>query len=148
MFEFRAFHKKGLGTAAGNLTTQLPVIEDLFPEIKGCHFGTINLELPYPIIFTYFDHRTAPIDWDHARPGHTESFDLVRATVEIVAGSAPEPAWFYIPHGSPHRADLKTQELIAKPLATKPGTSLFLRIDRDWIQAPPYPPFLGGKIVI
>jgi hypothetical protein len=144
MLEVRAIHKPGYGTAAANLAIQLPVIEASFPEIKGCHLGTINLELPYPIIFVHFDHRTEPIRW---HKNLSERFDLVRVSVEAAPDHPPAPAWIYVPHGSPHRSNLLTHELIAKTLPTKPGNQLRLRIDRDWVECP-YAPFVGWKFVV
>lgn len=149
MLEVRATHKSGTGTASRNLVTQLPVIGVAFPEINGCHFGTINLELECPIIFIGYDHRTAPIAWDMHRPTVTEQFDLVRVTVELKTSRIPKPAWVYIPHDSPHRGHLKTHEIIAKErLPTNPGDAIILRIDRDWFSAPPYYPFRGGRIIL
>jgi hypothetical protein len=148
MLEIRATHQPGTGTATRNMVTQLPMIERSFPEISGCRPGTINLKLPYPIVFACYDHRTEPIAWDPHKGIAPEQFDIIRVTVETAPGSPPEPAWIYIPYGSPHRANLRTHELIAKALPTKPGNELLLRIDRDWIEAPPYPPFLRGKIIV
>jgi hypothetical protein len=149
MLEVRAIHVSGTGKATENMATQLPIIERSFPEIRGCRPGTINLTLPYPVVFARCDHRTEPIAWDPRRPGLTEQFDIVRVTVETAPGSSPDPAWIYIPYGSPHRGNLSMHELIArKTLTTKPGNVLLLRIDRDWIEAPPYAPFAGWKIIV
>nr|WP_238539312.1 glycosyltransferase family 9 protein [Pseudomonas sp. GM55] len=105
----------GLGVATGTLARQLPLISQGFPEVGGCHPGTINLLLERPLVVTRPDHRTAPLAWTPS--GRTiEVFDLVRIALEFDHSPRRVPAWLYIAHGSPHRQTPSTHEVIAEAL--------------------------------
>jgi len=94
----------GEGNASRALKVQLPLIEKSFPELKGCHFGTINLEFEAPLILVNPDHRTPPIKWkDSLTVG--EVFDLVRVGFEIPSVSLSCDGWLYVAHRSAHRKD-------------------------------------------
>jgi hypothetical protein len=94
---------EGLNAAHNNLQTQLPLIAEEFPEVAECYHGTINVELPVPLIVVAPDHRSKPIYWDNANFPHGEVFDLLRIEFEAPLDAAPVTAWLYIPHGSPAR---------------------------------------------
>ena len=112
----------GLGVASGTLARQLPLISRGFPEIKGCHPGTINLELARPLIVTKPDHRTAPLAWTPSGRT-TEVFDLLRIGLEFDHRERIVPAWLYIAHASPHRRTPTIHEVIAEPLDLADVTS-------------------------
>ena len=105
----------GLGVATRTLARQLPLISQGFPEIDGCHPGTINLQLERPLVVTSPDHRTAPLAWTPSGRT-TEVFDLVRIELELDLSPSRVPAWLYIAHGSPHRQTPSTHEVIAHTL--------------------------------
>lgn len=117
-FSLRARIVPGLGAAKGTLARQLPLISQAFPEVAGCHPGTINLEFESPIEVTQPDHRTVPLAWTPSGR-MTEVFDLVR--VELEFNQLPEriPAWLYVAHGSPHRCMPTVHEVIAHQINLK-----------------------------
>jgi hypothetical protein len=101
--------------ASANLPRQLPLIAETFPEIRNAFPGTINLSLDDPLLVMNYDHRTQPIKWqlDDSRP---EIFDILR--VKFEARGTVNDCWLYVPHGSPHRRDLRSHEIIAKSKIT------------------------------
>jgi hypothetical protein len=101
----------GTGTAHLNLRSQLPLIAPEFPEVADCHPGTINLLLDQGLLVVRPDHRTRPIPW-HPNFGEGERFDLLRIEVEAPSGADRMKGWLYIPHGSPHRQNLRYHELL------------------------------------
>ncbi|KVR88740.1 hypothetical protein WK27_11275 [Burkholderia vietnamiensis] len=106
---------RGLGAASGTLSRQIPLISAGFPEVAGCHPGTINLQLEHALHVREPDHRTAPLAWTPS--GRTrEVFDLIRVELELVESGRRFPAWLYVAHGSPHRNTPTIHELIARPL--------------------------------
>lgn len=119
---------RGLGVASGTLSRQLPLISVSFPEVAGCHPGTINLQLEYTLHVRKPDHRTPPLAWTPS--GRTrEVFDLVRVELELVASGRYFPAWLYVAHASPHRGTPTIHELIARPidLAGETDCRLYIR---------------------
>lgn len=128
--------KPGMGGATHTLAIQLPIMAERFPEIAVCHAGTINLELERPLIVLQADHRTEPIQWcGEEYPG--EVFDLVRILFEAPAGSSAVDAWLYVPHGSPHRENTRTHEVLCPRLADIPaGTPCRITILRPTTSLP------------
>lgn len=125
----------GTGTATENLKKQLPFIIPNFPEINGCHYGTINLQLEQALIVTNSDLRTDPIPWHPAHaPG--EVFDILRIQLEAPQGSAPVRAWLYIAHHSEHRKNARLQEIIAPFCHLGAAARCRIHIDRPWIELP------------
>ena len=102
----------GLGVATGTLARQLPLIGEKFPEVTGCHAGTINLEFSVPLVVVRPDHRTEPLAWTPSGRT-TEIFDLLRIELEFSHLSEGIPAWLYVAHGSPHRRTPTIHEVIA-----------------------------------
>ena len=93
MFEVDGVHKSGRGIASRCESKQLPLIAEEFPEVSGCHCGTINLQLDRPLLVLSPDRRTKPLKWDRHSPH--DVFDLLR--VELLAPIA-EPAGRSDPH--------------------------------------------------
>lgn len=123
---------RGTGTATENLKRQLPLIVPEFTEINGCHFGTINLELDTALIVANPDHRTKPIPW-HPSFGAGELFDFLRIQIELDTFTHIR-CWFYIAHGSPHRATPRVHEVLGPTL---PIISEYkIQIDRNYIVLP------------
>ena len=120
---------------AANLGKQLPHIVKEFPEINGCHHGTINLYLNYNLVVISPDHRTKPIPW-HPDFGTGEVFDLLRIKIEAPTGDTPVPGWLYIPHGSPHRRDLKNHEVITSKLNISIGDRCSIIINKPTVELP------------
>ena len=98
----------GLGASA-NLRYQLPMIGATFPEITNAYPGTINLQLRQGLIVAAFDHQTPPIKWQQNQSA-PEVFDLLRIQLEV--RGTPHDGWLYVAHGSPHRGDLQSHEII------------------------------------
>jgi len=105
----------GLGAAAGTLALQLPLISKTFPEVAGCHPGTLNLQLSRSLRLIHPHHRSAPLAWTPS--GRTkEVFDLLRVELEFDHIADRVPAWLYVAHGSPHRHTPTVHEVIADRL--------------------------------
>lgn len=117
----------GIGAATRNLALQLPLFSQTFPEVAGCHAGTINLLLEQPLTVIRPDHRTAPLAWIPDRPS-TEIFDFVRIGLELPHLSAPVPAWLYVAHRSPHRRTPTIHEVITTPMDLAGVTNCRIRI--------------------
>lgn len=117
----------GIGAATRNLALQLPLISQTFPEVAGCHPGTINLLLGQPLTVIRPDHRTAPLAWVPDRQC-TEVFDFVRIGLELPHLSAPVPAWLYVAHRSPHRRTPAIHEVITTRMDLAGVTNCRVRI--------------------
>ena|SRR5260221_14392742 len=120
--------------ASANLPRQLPLIGAQFPEIRNAFPGTINLQLEKPLLVMGYDHRTPPLKWqEDASP--PEVFDIVRVKFETL-GKITD-TWLYIPHGSPHRLDLLSHEIIAPSMIEiADGQSCLLHILRKCTRMP------------
>ena len=124
------------GAATKNLHSQVPLIAAEFPEIQGCHRGTINLKFENALIIANPDYRTSPIPWhpDHA-PG--EVFDFLRIQLEAPEGRNRIDAWIYVAHHSDHRNDPRMHEILASELCNLSGNaSCRIHIDRNVIELP------------
>jgi hypothetical protein len=107
------------------------------------------LALPYPLFIVKPDHRTEAIHWDESNHPNGEIFDLLRVIFEAPAGGVPVKAWLYVAYNSEWRSKPNIHELVAlTKLPTTVGSNCLLRIEREWIQAPPYQPFFGGKMIL
>ncbi len=135
MFAVEGTRQAGLGAATGNLAVQLPLIAGEFPEVGACYPGTINLLLDYPLLVLAPDHRTRPLAW-HPNFAAGEVFDFLRIQLETPTGAESVPAWLYIPHGSPHRQNLRLHEVIAPKVNVAAGARCRVRIDRKAVQVP------------
>lgn len=134
--KFSAPRPPGIGASA-TLPKQLPLISAHFPQIANAHPGTINVDLELPLlVLGGYDHRTAPLQWDNNwAPG--EVFDLV--CIEFEVGGKRGPAWLYIAHGSPHRRDMRSHEVITPAkLQILRGEMCVLHIDKAHVVMP-YP---------
>ena len=100
----------GLGLATTAVAKQYAHLVREFPEIRGVHqWGTLNLQLEYPLRILNPDYTTSEIEWD---PGFKERFSLTRIDIEPgTPGARPQPAWIYVAHRSPHRANTLFIEL-------------------------------------
>jgi hypothetical protein len=135
MFWIQGTSQVGLGAAAGNLDLELPMIAAEFPEVVNCHHGTINLLLDIPLLVAVPDHRTKPIPW-HPSFGEGEVFDFLRISFEAPLGTSSTPAWLFIPHGSPHRQNLRYHEVLAPRLRLHASARCRVGIDRAAVQMP------------
>lgn len=135
MFWIEGTCQRGLGAARNNLGVQLPMIATEFPEIANCHHGTINLLLDCPLLVLAPDHRTKQIPW-HPNFGAGEVFDLLRVDFEAPAGTTATPAWLYIPHGSPHRQNLRYHEVLTSKRQLNASARCRIGIHREVVQLP------------
>jgi YD repeat-containing protein len=136
-FSLRAWIIPGLGVAQETLARQLPLISQEFPEVAGCHPGTINLEFESPIEVTQPDHRTVPLAWTPSGRT-TEVFDLVRVELEFDELPARVPAWLYVAHGSPHRCTPTVHEVIARQINLSEIHKCRLHIRASAVSLAPY----------
>jgi hypothetical protein len=104
-----------LGDAGYNLASQLPAIAETFPEVGGCHRGTINIALERDLVVVDPHGRTGPVRWQ-PRPPHPpvgEPFDFLRVDFALDS-EVPvwHRAWFYVPRLSPHRRTPHIHEVL------------------------------------
>jgi hypothetical protein len=123
----------GLGAGQFSLTLQLPYFTSRFPQLAGCHPGTINVRLSQPLRIEYPDFETPPLKWaGHNQPA--EAFRFVEVQFESPIGAPHRPAWIYIPLGSPHQNNPFQVELMShfinQPEAISAGTRCLINIDR------------------
>jgi hypothetical protein len=127
----------GLKCAHISFALQLPHVIREFPELAGCYAGTLNLRLEMPLLVLVPDHRTKAFAWHPPFPGVTEAFDFLRVRLEAPIGAKPVSAWFYIAHGSQHRADPALQEVVTKQqMPVTDGVLCRVHIDRETIRLP------------
>ena len=98
--------------------------------IVGC-----KLLLDRPLLILAPDHRTEPIPWHPDLP-QGEVFDLLRIELEAPTGATAVPAWLFIPHGSPHRQNLRLHEVIAAKLDLDAEAGCLISIERNAVQLP------------
>jgi hypothetical protein len=117
----------GLGLATTTVAKQYEHLVKEFPDIKDVHrWGTLNLQLEYPLRIVNHDYTTSPIEWE---PGFQEQFSLTRIDLQLSTRAAkPQPAWIYVAHRSPHRANTLFIELLTATLQVKNGDRLLVRL--------------------
>ena len=117
----------GLGLATTTVAKQYEHLVREFPDIKDVHkWGTLNLRLEYPLRILNPDFTTSPIEWE---PGFTEQFSLTRIEIQLCAQAEnPQPAWIYVAHRSPHRANTLFIELLTATLQIKDGDPLLVHL--------------------
>jgi hypothetical protein len=120
----------GLGLATTAVAKQYDHLVREFPDIRDVHrWGTLNLQLEYPLRILNPDHTSSEIEWD---PGFRERFSLTRIDIEpCTEGARPQPAWIYVAHRSPHRANTLFIELLTATLPVQNG-------DRFLVHLPSY----------
>jgi hypothetical protein len=76
----------GIGLATTAVAKQYDHLVREFPDIRDVHrWGTLNLQLEYPLRIFNPDYTTSEIEWD---PGFRERFSLTRIDIEpCVQGS-------------------------------------------------------------
>ena len=118
----------GIGLATTAVAKQFEHLVREFPDIRDVHrWGTLNLQLDYPLRILNPDFTSTPVEWD---PGFVEQFSLTRIDLEP-DGARPQPAWVYVAHRSPHRANTLFIELLTATLAVENG-------DRFLVHLPDY----------
>lgn len=123
----------GLGLATKFLKKQLPLICREFPELKKCHYGSINIRLDSPLRIERPDFVTRKINWGEQK----EIFHFTRIELELLppgpAKTGPRPAysaWIYGPQNSPHRTDPFIIEIIAQKINVRGRPPCRLRVER------------------
>jgi hypothetical protein len=92
------------------------------------------LQLERHLLVMAYDHRTPPIKWQEDG-GPSEVFDIVR--VKFEARGKISDTWLYVPHGSPHRRDLRSHEIIApSKIDIVDGERCLLHIPRKCVTMP------------
>jgi hypothetical protein len=129
----------GLGLASRFLKKQLPLICREFPELKKCHFGSINIRLDTPLRIERPDFVTRKINWGEQK----EIFHFTRIELELLpplparVGARPShAAWIYGPQNSPHRTDPFVIEVIAGKINLHGRLPCRIRLDRHCRVAP------------
>jgi len=127
---------QGLRAAgADTLPRQEGHFKSVIPEMKGCHWATINLQLQRPLLVENPDHQTE-FDWGAARP---ETFSFVKIQLEFPIGGPIRTAWIYIPHDSPHFGKPFLVEVITEKIEGLTYGSLCRihvrrgRVEGDWV---------------
>lgn len=117
----------GLGLAVTTVAKQYDHLVREFPDIKDTHrWGTLNLQLEYPLRIANPDYTTSLIEWE---PGFKEQFSLTRIDIELCTPAAkPQPAWIYVAHRSLHRANTLFIELLTATLPVENGDRLLVRL--------------------
>jgi hypothetical protein len=100
--------------APGTVVLQKPLIRRYFPEIMGCHDGTINLLLDSPLQVRLPDIVTPPLDWNSVEFPDGERFGFTE--VEFELGEVSHRAWLYLPEYSPHRFNSRIAEVMTQKL--------------------------------
>jgi len=115
----------GLGLATTAVAKQYDHLVREFPDIRDVHrWGTLNLQLEYPLRILNPDYTTSAIEWE---PGFREQFSLTRIDIEPCKQSAlAQPAWIYVAHRSPHRANTLFIELLTATLQVENGDRLLV----------------------
>jgi hypothetical protein len=123
--------------AAGAVTLprQKDHFEIVIPEMRGCHWATINLRLQLPLFIETPDHETE-FNWGGSRP---EKFGFLKIQIEFPVGGALSTGWVYIPHDSPHFGEPFLVEVITEKIeGLTYGSTCRIhllrgRVEGDWI---------------
>ena len=119
----------GLGLGVTTVAKQYEHLVREFPDIRDVHrWGTLNLQLEYPLRILNPDYTTSAIEWE---PGFKEKFSLTRIDIEPCATGKLQPAWIYVAHRSPHRANTLFIELLTATIEVENG-------DRFLVHLPDY----------
>ncbi|HEY9454536.1 MAG TPA: hypothetical protein VIR82_17820 [Bradyrhizobium sp.] len=119
----------GLGLGVTTVAKQYEHLVREFPDIRDVHrWGTLNLRLEYPLRILNPDYTTSAIEWE---PGFKERFSLTRIDLEPCATGKLQPAWIYVAHRSPHRANTLFIEMLTATIEVENG-------DRFLIHLPDY----------
>jgi CTP-dependent riboflavin kinase len=119
----------GLGLGVTTVAKQYEHLVREFPDIRDVHrWGTLNLQLAYPLRILNPDYTTSAIEWE---PGFKEKFSLTRIDIEPCATGQLQPAWIYVAHRSPHRANTLFIEMLTATLEVENG-------DRFLVHLPDY----------
>lgn len=119
----------GLGLGVTTVAKQYEHLVREFPDISDVHrWGTLNLQLAYPLRILNPDYTTSAIEWE---PGFKERFSLTRIDIEPSATGKAQPAWIYVAHRSPHRANTLFIEMLTATLEVENG-------DRFLVHLPDY----------
>jgi len=119
----------GLGLGVTTVAKQYAHLVREFPDIRDVHqWGTLNLQLEYPLRILNPDFTTSDIEWE---PGFKERFSLTRIDLEPCATGKRQPAWIYVAHRSPHRANTLFIEMLTATLEVENG-------DRFLVHLPDY----------
>ena len=137
MFSAKGYYRTTwTGSAARNLTRQVPDIEPGWPAIREYYPATINIRFEPKIIVAGWDHRTPPVRWTGDSNG--EVFDLVRVRLSFPALLETVPALLYVAHCSDHRNDPHKHEFLADRFVNglKENMCVVLECDRNSAELP------------
>jgi len=113
----------GLGLGVTTVAKQYEHLVREFPDIRDVHrWGTLNLQLEYPLRILNPDYTTSAIEWE---PGFKEKFSLTRIDIEPCATGQLQPAWIYVAHRSPHRANTLFIEMLTASLRSRTATAFW-----------------------
>ena len=119
----------GLGLGVTTVAKQYEHLVREFPDIRDVHrWGTLNLQLDYPLRILNPDYTTSAIEWE---AGFKERFSLTRIDIEPCATGKVQSAWIYVAHRSPHRANTLFIEMLTATLEVENG-------DRFLVHLPDY----------
>ncbi len=116
----------GLSAASTTVAMQLPLIQQVYPDVAQCHPGTINVILDAQLEVVSPDFVTDPIKWH--QNGLPEMFGFLKIRFEVAAANINRDAWVYIPYGSPHRKNPYYVEILAQKLPLQGQTDCKVHI--------------------
>jgi hypothetical protein len=125
---------RGFGAASSNLSKQIPLIAKEFPEIEGCHLGSINIKLERGLRVANPNHRTHPIAWGDPNP---EVFEFLRISIHLPPDGPAFRAWIYIPLNSPHFSNPNQVEVVAAQEIPGVFCGSSCRLQIPWARANP-----------
>lgn len=104
----------GLGKSRDTIRAQLPYFKKCFPEVAGCHSGTINVLLEQPLVVITPDYTSEPLPWHPAFKivKNGEIFRFLRINFRL-PDREPTRAWVYRAQFSPYRNNPFYVEIIA-----------------------------------
>jgi hypothetical protein len=139
---------RGQGNAATNHRVLIPRIAARFPEVAKCgEFGTINVQLDYPLDRSHADFWTPHITWIPAQMTgasyRLEAFGFIRIVFECPLSGERYAAWIILPEGAEltyceDRAEIIAGEFIA---GVAYGARCAIHIDHELVL--PAPPWFG-----
>ncbi|MDP3042569.1 MAG: hypothetical protein Q8N62_07635 [Candidatus Omnitrophota bacterium] len=124
----------GMGCARYNLKFQMPFFIEVFPEIKDCYLGSINVELGKPLKIFNPDFETNSIKWSPDDKNFEEKFSFTRIKFEIEEQLVD--AWIYGPHKSPHRVNPFYIEIIAPEIKLGNNKLCRIHLDKNYSESP------------
>jgi hypothetical protein len=124
----------GQKAARPNLELQMPYFLEVFPEISGCYFGSLNIILNNPLQIANPDFVTKPIVWHPHHPDFVEVFHFTRVEIGLISNEKEKKykAWVYEPQNSVNTFDIFLIEVICEKVNLMEVDSLKVYITQSF----------------